>query len=125
MSVFSDRSELTMMTLFKSMVRSKVEYCCPVWSPTKVGDIQAIEKVQRNFKRRIYSCKTLKYWERLDKLKILSLQKRRERYMIIHVWKILNDHAPNDIGMVFKPEKCHGVKALIPHHCAEICSDTL
>ena len=35
--------------------------------------------------------------------------------MIIHVWKILNDHAPNDIGMVFKPEKRHGVKALIPH----------
>ena len=114
MSVFSDRSATIMMALFKSMVRSKVEYCCPVWSPSKVGDIQEIEKIQRNFTRRINGCKTLNYWERLTKLKILSLQRRRERYMIIHVWKILHGHAPNDIGMEFQQQHRRGVKAIVP-----------
>ena len=34
---------------FKTMVRSKLEYCCPLWRPTKVQDIKALENVQRNF----------------------------------------------------------------------------
>ena len=88
-SVFRDMSQFLMLTLYKAMVQSKTEYCCPVWNPTKVGDIEAIESVQRNFTRRmIGSCKDLDYWERLKKLKILSLQRRRERYMILPVWKI-------------------------------------
>ena len=114
MSVFRDRSELLMVTLFKTLVRSKLEYCCPVWNPSKIGDIEAIENVQRNFTRRISSCKDLNYWNRLSKLKLMSLQRRRERYSIIHVWKILNGDAPNDIGMTFKTHQRHGIKAIIP-----------
>lgn len=114
LSVFSDRSPVIMMTLFKTMVRSKVEYCCPVWSPSKIGDIQAIENLQRNFTRRISSCRSLNYWERLARLKVLSLQRRRERYMIIHVWKIVNDLAPNDIDMIFQAEQRHGIRASVP-----------
>jgi len=100
-----------MITLFKAMVRSKLEYCCPVWDPAAIGDIQTIESVQRNFTRRISSCKGLNYWERLAKLKLMSLQRRRERYSIIHVWKILNGRAPNDIGMAFKDHPRHGTIA--------------
>ena len=113
-SVFRDRSQFLMLTLYKAMVRSKTEYCCPVWNPTRVGDIEAIESVQRNFTRRIGSCKDLDYWERLKKLKILSLQRRRERYMILHVWKIVNKMAPNDIKMEFKTHQRLGIKAVIP-----------
>ena len=35
------------------------------------------------------------YWERLSKLKTYSLQRRRERYRIIYVWKILAKQVPN------------------------------
>ena len=35
------------------------------------------------------------YWERLQALKLNSLERRRERYIIIHTWKILNGLAPN------------------------------
>ena len=49
LSVFRDRSQTVMLTLYKSLVRSKLEYCCPVWSPTIIGDIQKLENVQRNF----------------------------------------------------------------------------
>ena len=93
-----DRSALTMTTLYKSMVRSKLEYCCPVWDPPKITDIQATETVQREFTRNISGLKDLDYWERL---KILSLQRRRERYSIIQVWKILNGLSPNSTGVTF------------------------
>ena len=40
-SVFRDRSPFLMLTLFKTMVRSRLEYCCPVWNPSKITDIEA------------------------------------------------------------------------------------
>ena len=97
------------------MVRSKLEYCCPVWNPHKVEDISNIESVQKNFTRRIRSCKNLDYWQRLKKLKLMSLQRRRERYIIIHVlWKIVNGHAPNDVALSFKTHQRLGVRAVVP-----------
>ena len=40
LSVFHTRSTTIMLTLYKSMVRSLVEYCCPLWHPSKISDIQ-------------------------------------------------------------------------------------
>ena len=68
-------------------------------------------KVQRSFTRKITGCRDLQYWDRLN---IMSLQRRRECYSIIHVWKILNNDAPNDVGLEFKDHKRHGMKAEIP-----------
>ena len=53
-------------------------------------------------------------WDRLKKLHLMSLQRRRERYCIIHAWKILNDLAPNDIGLSFQQNMRLGIKAEIP-----------
>ena len=114
MSVFSDRSQILMMTLYKSMVRCRLEYCCPLWSPSKVKDIEALERVQREFTRRISGCKQLNYWDRLKKLKLMSLQRRRERYMIIQVWKIINGEAPNSTDMEFKENDRLGTRATLP-----------
>ena len=115
LSAFRDRSVNVMLTLYKSMVHSKLEYCCLVWSPSSVGEIQKIENIQRSFTRRITGCRSMGYWDRLKRLKIMSLQRRRERYCIIHVWKILNGSAPNDIGMEFQTSERLGIQAKIPH----------
>ena len=114
LSVFRDRSQLLMTTLFKTIVRSKLEYCCPLWDPAKVGEILAIESVQRSFTRKISSCRALHYWDRLKKLNLLSLQRRRERYTIIHTWKMLHDLAPNDIGMKFYTSDRLGTRVTVP-----------
>ena len=82
---FLDRSRLTMLTLYKSMVRSKLEYCYPLWSQTAVSDILKLEKVQRVFTSKVNGCRDLPYCERLKCLRIQSLQRRRERYIIIHI----------------------------------------
>ena len=37
--VFTTREEEPMMTLFKSMVIPRIEYCCQLWSPHLLKDI--------------------------------------------------------------------------------------
>ena len=46
-SVFKTCDKIVMTTLYKSLIRSQLEYCCPLWSPTKVTEKQLIEGVQR------------------------------------------------------------------------------
>jgi len=114
LSVFRDRSRTTMMQLYKSLVRPKLEYCCPVWSPTKIEDIKAIESLQRTFTSKISGIQHLSYWERLERLNMMSLQRRRERYLIIHMWKIRMSQVPNDLEIKFQYNDRLGLKALVP-----------
>ena len=72
---------------------------CPLWNPLRIGDIQQIEGVQRTFTSKIKGCENLDYHKRLKHLGLFSLQRRRERYIIIHVWKILNGLTQNDLGV--------------------------
>ena len=89
LSVFSDRSELTMMTLYNSIIRSRLEYLSPLWNPSKIEDIKTIEGVQRYFTSKITGLDNYTYWERLQKLNLLSLQRRRERFIIILIRSVV------------------------------------
>ena len=111
---FKTRAKRTMLILYKTIVRSKLEYCCPLWDSPKVSDIQAVETVQRKFTKRIEGMRDLNYWDRLKKLGILSLQRRRERYSIIMVWKMANGEAPNNIGIRFYQYHRLGKRAEVP-----------
>ena len=114
LGVFQDRSIPVMLQLFKSLSRPRVEYCCPLWNPLKIGDIQTVESVQREFTRRIEGMAEISYWERLKRLKLQSLQRRRERYIIIHVWKIINNETSNDLQLRFKRHHRLGNRAITP-----------
>ena len=103
-----------MMQLYKSTVRCKTEYCSVLWNPSKIEDIQNIESIQRAFTKRITSCKDQDYWQRLQSLKLMSLQRRRERFIIIHMHKILYHLAPNDVCIQFNASERRGITAIIP-----------
>ena len=47
--VFQSRERSLELTLLKSLVILKLEYCCQFWKQWKVNDIQAIEAIQRTF----------------------------------------------------------------------------
>ena len=103
-----------MMTLFNSLVRPLLEYCPEVWNPYKMKNISAVEQIQRTFTSKIRGIKHLNYWERLAELNILSLQRRRERLILITVWKIKNGTFPNNINFNFKTHTRTGaVKAVL------------
>ncbi|KAL5271519.1 hypothetical protein ACHWQZ_G001959 [Mnemiopsis leidyi] len=114
LSVFHTRNPTIMLTLYKSMVRSLLEYCCPLWNPRKVSEIQELERVQKTFTARIEGVQHLNYWERLKKLSIMSLQRRRERYILLHMWKILNKAVSNDLKIQFVLRPRTGYKAVVP-----------
>lgn len=86
---FKTREKVCMLTLWKALVLPKIEYCCQLWSPTKVGDIQNIEALQRTFTHKINGFQDYNYWERLKALNLYSLERRRDRYNIIYAWKIM------------------------------------
>ena len=113
-SVFTDRSKVVMLTLFKTMVRIRLEYSCPVWNPSLMADIKKLESSQRAFTRHISGCYGLSYWQRLKFLDLMSLQRRGERYAIIHVWKIIKGLAPNDINIKSYEHIRLGVRCRVP-----------
>ena len=94
-----------MVTLLKSLVVSVMEYGCVIWSPTDLHHIKLLESVQRRFTSRISKFNAtndegmprccVNYWERIKDLKIFSLERRRERYMILYIFKILIGLCPN------------------------------
>ena len=69
-----------------------------LWSPSKVGEIQQLEDIQKAFTRKIQTDTKVDYWERLQKYHLYSLERRRERYQIIYMWKILEGMVPNLTG---------------------------
>ena len=76
----------------------------------------AIEAVQRSTTAKITEVSGMNYWDRLKTLilKLYSLKRRRERYSIIHSWKILHDLAPNDIAILFLLNPRLGPVAVLP-----------
>ena len=92
---FVSRDRLTMLTLFKSLVISRLDYASQLWSPHKISQITQTEKVQRSFTKHISGLRDLSYHERLQTLKLYSLQRRRERYCIILIRKIIENKFQN------------------------------
>ena len=111
---FITRDVSTMMLLYKSFVRSHLEYCCPLWSPHLQRDIIQIEAVQRSFTAKIQGLRDLSYWDRLRRLSLYSLQRRRERYTIILVWKIEHNVLPNNVNLIFRETSRHGTTCIRP-----------
>ena len=105
----------SMMTLYKSLVIPVLEYCSVLWCPTSPGLIQKLESVQWSFLRKIKGSCRNDYWECLQKMKIYSLERRRERYHIIYVWKVLENYVPNINGKIKENQTiCRGRQCITP-----------
>ena len=109
-----------MLTILESLVVPLLKYCYQLWNPWKSKDIQAIRAIQRTFTYKITEVQHLNYCERLHKLKLYSLQRRRKRYIIIYIWKITQHMVPNidgTIGHTIKTRKHprHGTQFVIQY----------
>ena len=83
----------TMEVEYKTLVRPKLEYAAPIWSPYSKLQINQVEKVQRTAAR--WTCRrwrnTCSVSEMLDGLEWPSLEARRDRssLLLFHTFTIL------------------------------------
>ena len=100
---FSSRSKNVMLTLYKTLVIPILEYCSVLWNPNVVSLIQRLEDVQQSFLKKINGAQK-NYWECIKCMNVYSLQRRRERYRIIYIWKIFEGLVPNINGKIISKE---------------------
>ena len=79
-----------MIPLYKALIRPILEYGNPVWHPSLKKHISLIEGVQTRFTKKIIGQSDFSYEERLENLKLPSLEYRRLRGDMIEVYKILH-----------------------------------
>ena len=87
---FSNKNKNIIIKLYKSLVRTHLDYCCQVWRPHLQKDIDLLEIVQKRVTEMIPECKELSYEERLRKVGLTTLQTRRIRADLLEVYKIVN-----------------------------------
>ena len=92
---FNSRNKWFMRHMFKSLVIPHIDYCSQLWMPIDGAGIHSLEKLQYDFFKKIPELKGLSYWDCLQNMNMLSMQRRLERYRVIYTWKILENLAPN------------------------------
>ena len=92
------------VNLYKTYVRPIMEYNTCSWSPHLKGDIDEIEKVQRNFTSKLCKRFNIKYTDYNDRLRILnldSLKIRRDKNDLYMLYKIINGLVDIDPSQLF------------------------
>ena len=100
--------------LWKSLMQCHIDYCSQLYMPGTVRGMLDIEKLFYDFSARIPEVGEDNYWIRLSKLKMLSQERRMERYRILYVWKILEGQAPNCGITLAQENERLGRKCAIP-----------
>ena len=87
---FRGRGKYLMLTILRSLVQPRLDYCSQLWSPRDQGSINRLESVQRQFLSKIRDpdLNTKNYWEKLSHLRVFSQERHRERYQIYFLWKV-------------------------------------
>ena len=87
---FAFRSREAVIKLYKSLVRPHLDYAMQAWSPYMEKDKKIIEKVQARATKLIPNLKDLPYEDRLNRLNLTTLERRRQRGDLIQTYRIMN-----------------------------------
>ena len=75
--------------LYRTLVRSNLEYCSRVWFPSTVSDTKAFESIQRAATHYILNYPEIKYNQRCTMLHLHPLSYRRDITDLLYVSKCI------------------------------------
>ena len=94
MKCFKTKFISTLIKLYKTYVRPKIEYNSSVWSPWLSKDIDQLESIQRKFTKFAFNRCNIpfhSYFDRLRQINLQTLEHRRLIFDIILLYKIINN----------------------------------
>ncbi len=99
---FASKRPSFMMRLFNTFVRSKLEYASQIWNPHLIRLIDRLERIQRQFTRRLPGLKDVSYSNRLAFLSADSLELRRMHLDLLFLYKLLHGFTDVDFSKYFE-----------------------
>ena len=113
------RDACFLMNIYKSHIRSGLEYGSCLWNLGYLGDLRLMERLQKRWTKEVDGLSNLSYDERLRRLDMYSFQGRLLRYDLIYVWKIFHDQSaisPEDIFTLERNSRTrgHSFKIVVP-----------
>ena len=99
---FHFRKASSLVPLYKTFIRPKLEHAVAARSPWLEGDKEELEKVQRKLVRLISDKRGNSYEERLTSIGLTSLSERRRRGDLIETFKMMNEFNRVDKNNWFK-----------------------
>jgi ribonuclease P/MRP protein subunit RPP40 len=91
-----------MKFFWRTYILPHLDYASQLWSPGEESqNLQKLEGLLRTFTSWFPGTNHLSYWERLEHLRLYSIQRRFERYRLIYTWKVVEGRVPN-CGLVWK-----------------------
>jgi len=120
MRCFKSRDPVILFRAFTVYVRPIIEYCAPVWSPCYITYISKIETVQRRFTKRLFGFCSLTYAQRLQRLKVESLEERRIKFDLQMIFKIMHQLVDIEDDLFIKSDgslnlRGHNQRFIKPH----------
>ena len=104
---FVNREKQTILSLYKSVVRPKLEYCIQAWRPHLAKDIDLMERVQHRATKLISSLRKETYENRVKILGLTTLETRRLRGDLIEAFKIMKGFEDVSWNKFFKMSSTH------------------
>ena len=104
------------LTLYKSLIRSNLDYGNLVYFPSTKKCKQILENAQRRATRLVPEFRGLSYLERLTELNLPSLDYRRKRFDMIQVFKIIHKIDDIDTSTFFNFADNSGTRG----HCLKL-----
>ena len=84
---FIQRPSYHMLLLYKTLLLFRLEYGSQLWCLHKNQEMNTIKILQKSFTKRLHGMQTSSYQEWLKHLALYSHQRRREKNIIIYLWR--------------------------------------